>query len=114
MRDDHGVSTKAVKSGGGVADSSEQLYRNVYEAAPLAFVLWDCECRVTDWNKRAEVEEIVTSLKRGVLASHNINENLTKFGVVILCEWINTVRYDQNYGQLESRTRDRGKKAHRV
>jgi PAS domain S-box-containing protein len=29
-------------------------YRSLYENAPLAFVIWDREGRITDWNKRAE------------------------------------------------------------
>ena len=33
---------------------SEERYRNVYSTAPLAFVMWDRELRVTDWNERAE------------------------------------------------------------
>ena len=32
---------------------SEKRYRNIYEIAPLAFVIWDQECRITDWNERA-------------------------------------------------------------
>jgi len=32
---------------------SEERYRNVYETAPLAFVLWDRECRLIGWNDRA-------------------------------------------------------------
>ena len=33
---------------------SGRLYRDVYNIAPLAFVIWDVNCRITDWNKRAE------------------------------------------------------------
>ena len=29
-------------------------YRSLYENAPLAFVIWDHEGRITDWNRRAE------------------------------------------------------------
>lgn len=100
---------------------SEELYRNVYETAPLAFVLWDHDCRVTDWNTRAEelfgwsreevlgrnffdflipegargqVEGVVESLLRGELPSQSINENVTKSGEIVLCEWNNTICYD--------------------
>lgn len=100
---------------------SEERYRNVYDTAPLAFVIWDRDCRITGWNKSAErmfgwsreevigsnffefliperarphVEEIVASLLQGKLPSHSINENLTKGGEIILCEWNNSILYD--------------------
>lgn len=100
---------------------SEELYRNVYETAPLAFVLWDHDCRVTDWNARAEelfgwsreevlgrnffdflipeaarsqVEGVVEALLRGELPSRSVNENVTKRGGIVLCEWNNTICYD--------------------
>jgi len=31
-----------------------QRYRNVCDTAPLAFVLWDRDTLVTEWNNRAE------------------------------------------------------------
>ena len=101
----------------------EQRYRNVYNTAPLAFVCWDTQCRVTDWNKRAEeifgwtaeevlgrvfmdfliaeharpqVEEVVRGLLRGQLPSRSVNENLTKDGTVITCEWNNAIEWDDN------------------
>ena len=100
---------------------SEGRYRNVYNTAPLAFVIWDCNCRITDWNRHAEttfgwsadevigrnffeflipegarprVEKIVDDLLQGILPSHSINENLTKDGTIIVCEWNNSIRYD--------------------
>ncbi|UCF42238.1 MAG: PAS domain S-box protein [Planctomycetota bacterium] len=100
---------------------SEELYRNVYETAPLAFVLWDHDCRVTDWNTRAEelfgwsreevlgrnffdflipegargqVEGVVGALLRGELPSRSVNENVTKSGEIVLCEWNNAICYD--------------------
>ena len=98
---------------------SEEPYYNVYNTAPLALVIWDRDCRITDWNECAErvfgwsreevigsnffefliperarphVEEIVASLLQGKLPSHSINENLTKGGEIILCEWNNSLR----------------------
>lgn len=100
---------------------SEERYRNVYDTAPLAFVIWDCDCRITGWNKCAErlfgwsreevmgrnffeflipkgarpqVKEIVDNLLQGKLPSQSINENLTKGGEIILCEWNNSILYD--------------------
>ena len=100
---------------------SEERYRNVYDTAPLAFVIWDRECHITDWNRRAEqmfgwtreevlgrnlfhflipegaipqVKEVVDGLLRGDLPSRSVNENLTKSGEIILCEWNNSILYD--------------------
>jgi two-component system cell cycle sensor histidine kinase/response regulator CckA len=102
---------------------SEERFRNVYETAPLAFVVWDKNTRVTDWNKKAEeifgwtkeevvghnffdflipekdrphVEDVVDSLLKGDLLSHSINENLTKEGKIITCEWNNSALHDDD------------------
>ena len=101
--------------------ASEERYRSIYNTAPLAFVVWDYHCRITDWNKcakkmfgwsreevlgrnffkflipegaRPKVEAVVDLLLRKELPSHSINENLTKSGEIVLCEWNNSVRYD--------------------
>ena len=106
---------------------SEERYRNVYNTAPLAFVIWDRDCCITGWNKCAEkffgwsreevigrnffeflipqrtrphVEEIVAGLLRGELPSTSINENLTKGGEIVLCEWNNSILYDSE-GRVE-------------
>ena len=103
---------------------SEERYRNIYETAPLAFVLWDRECRVTDWNAYAEkvfgwskdeilgarffdflipeqdrphVEDVVSALMRGEIERDVINENLTKSGHRILCRWNNSILYDRKH-----------------
>ncbi len=96
----------------------EELFRNVYDTAPLAFVVWDLDTRVTDWNKKAEkvfgwskdevigsdffdflipdkdrpqVENIVDRLLKGKLPSQSVNDNLTKGGKIITCEWNNSL-----------------------
>jgi PAS domain S-box-containing protein len=106
---------------------SEERYYNVYNTAPLAFVIWDRDCLITDWNECAErifgwsreevigrnifeflipeaarphVKEIVDALLLGELPSHSVNENLTKTGEIILCEWNNSVLYDSE-GRVE-------------
>jgi PAS domain S-box-containing protein len=98
--------------------ASEERYRNVYHTAPLAFVIWDCDCRVTDWNNRARemfgwsrkevlgrnffeflipeharprVEDVVDALLRGEIEPDVVNENLTKSGETILCRWNNSI-----------------------
>ncbi|MFC1593941.1 PAS domain S-box protein [Candidatus Omnitrophota bacterium] len=100
---------------------SEQRYRDIYHTAPLAFVLWDRNCRVTGWNEcarklfgwskdevlgrnffkflipkeaRAQVKDVVASLFSGELPSRTINKNLTKSGKIVICEWNNTICYD--------------------
>ena len=99
---------------------TERLYHEIYNIAPLAFVIWDSNCRITDWNKRAEelfgwtreevlgrnffeflipdtaqiqVEDTVNAVLQQELPNHQINENLTKSGEVILCEWNNSIRW---------------------
>jgi chemotaxis protein methyltransferase CheR len=100
---------------------SEKRYHTVYTIAPLAFVTWDLACRVTDWNDQAEalfgwsreevlgrsffdflipdserskVEEVVSQLLAGKLPSYGVNQNLTKSGENVLCEWNNAMLYD--------------------
>lgn len=102
---------------------SEERFRNVYETAPLAFVVWDLDTNVTDWNKKAEelfgwnkeevignnffdflipekdrprVVDVVNSLINGELNSHSINDNLTKDGEIITCEWNNSPLHDND------------------
>ncbi len=102
---------------------SEERFRNVHETAPLAFVVWDNNTCVTDWNKKAEeifgwskeevvgynffdflipekdrpqVEDVVNGLLKGDLLSHSINENLTKEGKIIICEWNNSALHDDD------------------
>ena len=102
---------------------SEERFRNVNDTAPLAFVVWDKKTRVTDWNKKAEeifgwskeevvnhnffdflvpeknrpqVEDVVNGLLKGDLLSHSINENLTKEGKIITCEWNNSAFHDSD------------------
>jgi PAS domain S-box-containing protein len=84
-------------------------------------VIWSNDCKIIDWNKQAEnifgwskeevlgrnfldflipdnirpkVGEIVNALLKGNLQRHSINANYTKSGNVILCEWTNSILYD--------------------
>jgi diguanylate cyclase (GGDEF)-like protein/PAS domain S-box-containing protein len=101
----------------------EERYRGMYESSPLAFVVWDRDCRITDWNKQAEKifgwtrEEVmgknffdflipesnrsavggaVSDILNGKPPEPSINENLTKRGETILCEWNNSAQRDRN------------------
>ena len=102
---------------------SEERFRNVYDTAPLAFVLWDRQCRITGWNDQAQkifgwsraealgrsffdflvpesarphIQGVVEQLLRGQLVRNVVNENLTKNGRTLLCEWNNSVLYDRD------------------
>jgi two-component system cell cycle sensor histidine kinase/response regulator CckA len=101
---------------------SEERYRNVYNTAPLAFVIWNRDCRITDWNdharkifgwsqeeavgknfftflipQRAEsgVKQVVENLLRGEIEPDVVNENMTKSGEIITCQWNNSVLRDR-------------------
>ena len=103
--------------------ASEERLRRVYLTAPLAFVVWDMKTHITDWNKKAEevfgwskeevighsffdiivpekershVEKVVDRLRNGSLANHSINDNLTKDGRTITCEWNNALLHDND------------------
>ena len=100
---------------------SEERYRNVYSTAPLAFVTWDRDLRITEWNRRAVamfgwtrdeaagrnllellvpenerdgVKRILDSLLQEEAINQNINTNLTKDGKLLLVEWNNSVLTD--------------------
>lgn len=100
---------------------SEQRYRSAYDTAPLAFVIWDLRCRVRGWNDHAEkifgwpreeiegkdffefliprsarpgVEQVVEALLHGEAQRDVINENLTKSGCRITCQWNNSILRD--------------------
>ena len=86
------------------------------ERMPLAFILFNADFRVTDWNPAAErlfgytrdealgmqpndlnlptfhqqAANLLERIRAGDMAAHSVNENLTKDGRTILCEWFNT------------------------
>jgi PAS domain S-box-containing protein len=84
---------------------------------PLAYVLFDADGCVLDWNSAAEkmfgytreeilgrvlfgsvvelplaegVQEVLQRLRAGDMEAHSVNENRTKDGRIIICEWFNT------------------------
>jgi two-component system cell cycle sensor histidine kinase/response regulator CckA len=103
-----------------VRQSQESLRIHI-EKTPLAVVEWDLEFRVSAWNPSAErtfgysrheaigrygdfivppqYRQQVNQVWRQLLArqggSHNINDNLTKDGRIITCEWHNTPLVDE-------------------
>jgi two-component system, cell cycle sensor histidine kinase and response regulator CckA len=86
------------------------------ERMPLAYVLFDDNIRVCDWNPAAErifgyskrealgmrpvdfipaafrgkAEELLGRIQSGDRYAHSVNENLTKDGRTLICEWMNT------------------------
>jgi PAS domain S-box-containing protein len=91
---------------------------------PLAYVLFDADFRIIDWNPTAERifgyareemlgkgppyeqfvprsfwekgEEIRNRIRSGDMKAHSVNENLTKDGRTIVCQWLNTPLMDEN------------------
>jgi len=91
------------------------------QQTPLAVIEWDTEMRVTAWNPAAErifgytaeemigcygieplvpsetypdIQQLVNDMLARREAFRSVNENLTKTGDVILCEWYNTPLID--------------------
>lgn len=104
-------------------NNKANIYKLIYENAPIAFVFWDNDYKITDWNKKAEslfgwkksevlgknffdflipkdekiqVKNIVTSLLKNKLPNHNINKNITKEGKHLIVEWKNSIQHDEN------------------
>jgi len=105
---------------------SEELYHSIYDNSPLVFGIWNKEFRFLDWNKRGEEvfgwskEEVlgqrfvdllippaiktpITDVAQHLLDSGidriTANENITKDGTILFCEWHNTLLHD-NEGNL--------------
>lgn len=101
----------------------EQRLRLLAEQSPLGFLEWDENFYAVEWNAACErifgysreeaigrhakdlilppnvhelVDGIYQSLMRQTGGAHSINENNTKDGRVIICEWYNTTLVDRN------------------
>jgi PAS domain S-box-containing protein len=94
------------------------------ERTPLAYLLFDSHLRLVNWNPAAErvfgygkaevlgmgppfekivprcqwehVKRILTRVRSGDMSANSVNENLTKDGRLITCEWFNTPLFDDN------------------
>jgi PAS domain S-box-containing protein len=96
---------------------SEERLRLEVARMPIAYIVWDKDFRVTSWNPAAEnifgftfeeakgrhpydmivppeaqpqVDAIWSRLLAGDASAHSVNENQTKDGHTIFCEWTNT------------------------
>jgi PAS domain S-box-containing protein len=102
---------------------SEQKLAMHFQQTPVAVVEWDLNFEITNWNRSAEnifgyraeeaigrhaagllvpqsarsdVNRVMTELLSQVGGTHNINENITKNGETIVCEWFNTPLVDSH------------------
>lgn len=102
---------------------SQMHYREIFDHAPLAFLLLDCQGKIEDWNRAAEnifgwrreevigkrafellappseltaLEGMMSTTLQDRVPTHSINKNLTRWGKVIVCEWNNVLRYDSS------------------
>ena len=105
---------------------SEQKLAMHFAQTPVAVLEWNLEFEITNWNRsaesifgysleeaigshaagllvplsaRSEVDRVMTELLTQVGGTHNINENITKNGKTIICEWFNTPLVDK-YGKV--------------
>lgn len=102
-------------------DNTKRQYQELFNSIPVAILIWDKNFKVLDWNKHAEYlfgykkEEIIGKnyfelivpdrLKKDLnkVASKildlnsvkNVNENVTKDGKVLICEWDVIVERDK-------------------
>lgn len=94
----------------------EQRYRAVFDSSSVAILVWDAKGVIIDWNPRSEslfgwsrdeavgrnamdlivpddckplVRDVVKTLIDDASTRPNVNENLTKSGRRITCEWFN-------------------------
>jgi len=105
----------------------EKEYAELFENAPLAFIVWDTELHIKEWNKAAETlfgwsrEEVLgknateflvpgsaaPKVEQGKKALHEntthfqVNENYTKDGRIIWCEWSNVARKNVDGDTIE-------------
>lgn len=102
---------------------SDQRLRLHSERSPLGFLEWDDKFRAMEWNAACEgifgytrkeaigrhakdlilpmevhepIDGFFQSLMRQTGGQHGINENVTKDGRTIICEWFNTTLVDES------------------
>jgi PAS domain S-box-containing protein len=107
------------------ATEREHVLRQLQiERTPLAYLLFDSSLRLIDWNPSAQrvfgyskgevlgmgppfeklipksqwehVKRVLTRVRSGDMSATSINENLTKDGRLITCEWFNTPLFDDD------------------
>ncbi|MFT4546934.1 MAG: PAS domain S-box-containing protein [Verrucomicrobiales bacterium] len=99
----------------------KEISSNQFEQTPMAFIEWDLQFRVSRWNLAAQmvfgfsakeavgqhasfivpekyrdhVDQVWAALSKNSGGERSTNENVTKEGRPILCEWYNTVLIDE-------------------
>ena len=96
---------------------SQSLLQMQISRMPIGYIVWDTSFKVVTWNPAAEqifgfaaseaegkhpydiivpkeaqpqVDDIWSRLLKGDMTAHSVNENFTKDGRKIICEWTNT------------------------
>lgn len=102
-----------------LSESERKLFFHIQQT-PLAYIEWDAEFKVIEWNPEAErifgytKEEVLNKNAYDMIVKKHVDvysgnmsffdgtgktENLTKYGKKIYCEWYNTLIFD-NAGQI--------------
>lgn len=103
--------------------ASQQRLSFLVQQTPLGVIEWNNNWQITDWNqaaegifgyskagvlgnnglkllvprnRRSQVRELIDALKNNRGGTYSINENLTKAGKIIVCEWYNTRLIDDS------------------
>jgi len=101
---------------------SEERYRSLFETVPIGIIFWSEHTHILEWNSHSEkifgwskeeavgrnifdflipkherdrLQDVVGDLLDAKMPNYVINDNITKSGDVITCEWHNTVLYDE-------------------
>lgn len=111
--------TELVNTKLALAESEKRLFFHVSQS-PLAYIEWDADFKVTQWNNMAEsifgyqrneilgrnaYDMIVSKYKEVYSDDYSIFEGtgkiecITKYGKNVLCEWYNTLLFD-NQGEI--------------
>ncbi|NEO53342.1 MAG: PAS domain S-box protein [Okeania sp. SIO3B5] len=111
---------------------SKEKLRYFFEKSPLAAIEWDADFHVIDWNHTAEkifgyskaevlgksvsefhlvppsaqddVAQVIQQLLAGTGGTFSINENITKTGEIIVCEWHNVAFHNETHQVISAFT----------
>ncbi len=120
-----GLMTRGSWNCAAAAHTANKRLQFQVDRMPLAYIAWDPEFRITEWNQAAErifgwsaeeargrhghllmpldIQPVLVDVWARLLAgdenSYSLNENITKDGKRLLCEWFNTSICDDS-GQV--------------
>jgi len=108
---------------------SNQILKDQFDNTPLASIIWDLDFKILEWNSSAErifgykAEEVVGKHNEDLLTPphlreemkklretsfieertfRNINENITKSGEIIICDWYSVTLKDSENKRIGS------------